>query len=99
MVDPSGSPVAAAKVAARNQATAVVAETVTDASGAYLLSHLVPGTYTVSASKAGFKELSSTDLDLNLDQQIDLDLSLTLGSVTDSVTVTSATPVLQTPVK
>jgi hypothetical protein len=96
VVDPSGSPVAAAKVAARNQATAVVAETVTDASGAYLLSHLVPGTYTVSASKAGFKELSSTDLDLNLDQQIDLDLSLTLGSVTDSVTVTSATPVLQT---
>jgi hypothetical protein len=96
VADPSGSPVAGAKVSALNQATGVAAETLTDESGAYVLSHLVPATYTLSASKAGFKELSRTDLDLNLDQQIDLNLRLTLGAVTDTVTVTSSTPVLQT---
>jgi hypothetical protein len=96
VLDPSGAGVPGAKVTVRNQGTGVSQETVTDGSGVYAVSHLVPGIYSVSASKDGFKTLSRNDLDLNLDQQIDLDLNLAIGAVSESVTVTSAAPVIQT---
>jgi len=96
VLDPSGAGVPDAKVIVRNQGTGVTLETTTDASGVYLVSHLVPGAYSISVSKDGFKTLSRNDLDLNLDQQIELDLNLAMGAVSESVTVTAATPVLQT---
>lgn len=96
VVDPSGAGVAGAKVAVRNQTTGVTQATETEGGGVYSVSHLIPGIYAVSASKDGFKTLTKSDLDLNLDQQIDLDLQLALGAVSDSVTVSAETPVLQT---
>ena len=96
VLDPSGAGVPGAKVAVRNQGNGLSQETITDGSGLYVISHLVPGIYSVTVNKDGFKTLSRNDLDLNLDQQIDLDLNLAIGAVSDSVTVTSAVPVIQT---
>lgn len=96
VTDPSGAVVVGATVTARNRATAIEQSATSDASGRFILSHLTPGTYTVSAAMSGFKTLSRPDLTLNIDQQIELDLALPVGATTDSVTVTASTPVLQT---
>ena len=94
--DPSGAMVVGATVTARNQATAVEQSVTTDAAGNYIVSHLTPGTYTLTVARTGFKSLSHPNLVLNLDQQIELDLTLTVGAAADSVTVTASTPVMQT---
>jgi len=96
VTDSSGALIPGAAVAARNQATGLTQSAESDSNGSFILSHLPPGTYTVSVSKSGFKLLTRPDLILNLDQQIELDLALSVGANTESVTVTSSTPVLQT---
>ncbi len=96
VLDPSGASVGGAIVSATNQATGVVQEDTSRDDGVYLLGHLTPGTYTISVRKDGFKSVSQPDQQLNLDQQINLDFSLTVGAAADSVTVTEATPTLQT---
>ena len=96
VTDSSGAMVQGASVRARNKGTGLMQSATSDASGSFILSHLPPGTYTVSAEKTGFKTLTRPDLVLNLDQQIELDLSLSVGANTESVTVTDSTPVLQT---
>jgi hypothetical protein len=96
VTDPTGAAVPGAVVSARNQTTGVSQEVTTNEEGNFVLSHLVPGTYSVTASKQGFKALTRTDLLLDLDQQINLNLALTMGQITEAITVTSAAPVIQT---
>ncbi len=94
--DSSDAVVVGATVRVRNQATAIEQFVETDAGGNYIVSHLTPGTYSMSVTKAGFKSLSHPNLTLNLDQQIELNVTLAVGATSDSVTVTASTPVMQT---
>ena len=96
VTDPTGAVIAGATVTTRNDATGLTQSATSDANGNFILSHLPPGTYTVSVAKSGFKALTRPGLILNLDQQIGLDLSLIVGATGESVTVTASTPVLQT---
>jgi len=95
VTDPSGAAIAAATVSARNEATGIVQEVSSDESGAYTLAHLAPGMYTVTATKQGFKTLSKPGLELLVDQQISLNFALVIGAASETITVTSTTPVLQ----
>ena len=94
--DASDAMVAGATVTVRNQATGIQLSVTSDANGSYIVSHLTPGTYSITVALAGFKTLSRPNLILNLDQQIELDLTLSVGATADSVTVTASTPVMQT---
>ena len=96
VTDPSGAAIAGAEVAAKNEATDLTQQISTDENGAFFLGHLVPGVYTVSVTMQGFKALSRPGLELLVDQQINLNLALTIGTSSETVTVTSSTPVLQT---
>ena len=53
--DPQGAAIPGATVAARNQGTNLEAKTTTNESGVYVLPFLNTGTYTVTATVAGFK--------------------------------------------
>jgi hypothetical protein len=94
--DSSDAVVVGATVTLRNQATAIEQSVATDAGGNYIVSHLTPGTYSMTVMKTGFKSLSHPNLALNLDQQIELNVTLAVGATSDSVTVTASTPVMQT---
>jgi hypothetical protein len=59
--DPQGSVVSGAHVTAINTATQVKFETVSGAEGAYLFPQLPVGTYTISATAAGFKAFGHRD--------------------------------------
>src|SRR5664279_1607733 len=95
VTDSSGAVIVDAAVSAKNEATGITRTSSTDASG-YALRSLIPGTYTVTVSKTGFKAISHRGVLLLIDQQLTLDFKLTVGNVTESVTVTGEAPVLQT---
>src|SRR5215510_1981755 len=69
-------------------------EGITDEYGAYRSPALGVGTYTVAVSLPGFQTLKRENVVVVQGQTVSLDLQLTVGAVTDEVTVTAESPVL-----
>ena len=93
--DPSGAGVAKATVVVTNQATGVASTTTTDAEGNYRFVSLAPGKYKITATAAGFAK-SEADVTLLTSQNLNAPLSLRVGSVSDSVIVSTEAPVVDT---
>ena len=89
VADASGAVVPGAQVDVLNQATGVDKKTVTTAQGAYAVPYLLPGTYTITVTMAGFKTEKQTDITLNVDQTSTIDFHLAIGTPTETVTVTA----------
>ena len=60
--DAQGSPRAAARVVATNNATRSARSATTTADGAYAIVGLAPGAYTVTASQIGFRRATQSDV-------------------------------------
>src|SRR5436190_18982884 len=69
---------------------------VTDASGEYTAPSLQTGKYTVVAELAGFKKVTLSDVDLGVDQHVRINVKLEVGAVSEMMTVTGASPLVQT---
>lgn len=93
--DPSGAGVAKATVEAVDVATGVSAVTTSDASGNYRFVSLAPGKYKITAEAAGFSK-SEADVTLLTEQNLNVPITLKVGSVSQSVLVTSEAPVVDT---
>jgi hypothetical protein len=89
VADPSGAPVSAAAVTAKNLETAAVRNTTTDDAGRYLALSLAVGQYEVRVTKAGFKEAVRSGIQLVIGQEARVDLNLQVGDVETQVIVTS----------
>ena len=96
LTDASGASVANAKVTAIESSTGAIHEASTNDSGNYTFPDLQPGLYTVAAEAKGFKKISHGNIDLLSNSSTRVDLSLQTGSVTETVIVTEAPPLLQT---
>lgn len=96
VTDPSGAPVPGASVVAKNQATGVTRQTSTNESGNYSVPLLEPGMYAVTVQKDGFKASQRAGVTLNVNSTVRLDFALSLGAVSESVSVTADVPLLQT---
>ncbi len=94
--DASGAAVAGVAIQAANLATNVQREALTDASGAYSLPNLPPGTYRVTATKTGFQVARAENVTLQVEQAARLDLRLEVGNVSESVVVSATAALLQT---
>jgi hypothetical protein len=94
--DESGAIVPNATITAVNLATNARSETHSDASGNYLLLQLTPGNYTVEVATAGFKKYVRSGIVLELQQQARLDATLSLGQVSETVTVQADASTLET---
>ena len=92
VVDPSGANVSGAQIAATNEATGIARELISGGDGSYELISLPVGTYTVSASKNGFKKFETTGVVLAVNQVYVLNIPLSPGGVTEVVRV-EANPV------
>src|SRR5258708_8882893 len=69
----------------------------TDSHGSYTIPELPPGDhYQIRVMKTGFKETVQKNVSLQVAQSAKIDLTLDLGNVTESVTVSSAPPQLDT---
>ena len=67
-----------------------------DASGGYLVQHLIADTYQVQAEANGFSKTSVDNVVVYVDTQPKVDIKLTVGEVTNTVTVTGGAPLLET---
>lgn len=94
--DPSGAVVSGAKVTAINLATGAQTVRVTTSQGAYTIAPLNPGTYRITVSARGFKALVRDNLSLNGLQVMGLNLTLSVGSASQTITVSTAPPALET---
>ena len=93
--DESGSLAPAVTVTARNNATGFVRTAATGPQGAYRIDELLPGEYTVTAEKSGFRTLQVQDVALQVNQKARLDLVLKIGGERDSITVKAQVSPLQ----
>jgi hypothetical protein len=96
VTDQSGAVVPSAEIAVSNDATGLKRTGSTDANGVYRILDLPGGTYTVSASAAGFKSLTTTNVAVVIGQVNQQNLQLQLGAAAQQVTVEGASAVLQT---
>jgi len=96
LTDASGAAVPGGVVTAVNIATGVRTEATANASGIYLLPDLIPGTYTLQASKAGFKKTSRPNVLVEVADHLGIDFRLDVGAINEVVTVTADAPQLRT---
>jgi outer membrane receptor protein involved in Fe transport len=68
----------------------------TSAKGTYVFLNLPVGKYTVTASMTGFKTIVRENIEVSPDAAVTLDFTLSVGAVTESVTVTAESPVVDT---
>ena len=94
--DPSGAAIAGATVELTNEATGVTRSVTTNGDGAYQFTAVTPGTYSVKASSSSFEAAVHTHLDIDVQSRPAIDFTLKVGSSSETVEVSSATPVLQT---
>ncbi|MSO22853.1 MAG: carboxypeptidase regulatory-like domain-containing protein [Acidobacteria bacterium] len=87
ITDASGASIPGVNVRATNNGTGVETRTESNEVGDYLLGGLLPGKYTVTAQKLGFRESKSTEVDVVFGGIKRVDVKLEVGEITESVTV------------
>ena len=96
VTDPSGSVIPDAKLAVTEQATKETVRAVTSHSGDFTVPYLSAGTYTVQVQSPGFKSFTVKNIVLTVGQQYELNVRLSIGQVSENVTVASDAAQLQT---
>jgi hypothetical protein len=89
VTDPTGASVADARVTAINQDTNVASSRNTGNDGTFTIINLLPGNYTLSVEKAGFKRLGLPVFKLDVNQTLAENLRLEVGASTETVTVSA----------
>jgi hypothetical protein len=96
VADSSGSVIAGAKVTARNPQTNFAREAVTNTAGNYSFPELPPGIYDIRVETQGFKTEVRTSIELQVQQALRLDFRLEVGTLSETVEVSAAAPLLDT---
>lgn len=96
VTDPSGAPLKEATVAATDTERGVTLTTKTNDSGAYNITRVPVGNYSVKISAPGFQTAVHTGIVLVLNQTARIDMQMKIGQVSETVEVTGSAPVLQT---
>ncbi len=96
ILDKSGATVPNVTVEAVNTATNARFETISTNTGAYRLVALPIGIYDLTAKAAGFNTSVQRGVQIQTNQTATIDISLSVGAVTESVTVQGGVPLIQT---
>src|SRR5579864_1512010 len=96
--DAQGASIPKAPVEAQNVATGDISRTSTNEAGEYAFPVLPIGTYRVTVQVPGFKKAVRDKLELRLGDQVTQDFTLEVGAVSENITVSSGTELLQTTV-
>lgn len=95
ITDPSGAVIPGATVKLVNIATNAQTITRSTATGTYVFSGIMPGSYVITAQSPGFENYVVRGLNVHVQQTLTVDLHMHAGNVKQEVTVTAATPLLQ----
>lgn len=96
VTDSANLVVPGATIQITNVATTVTTRSASNAEGNYVAPFLVPGTYRITVQKSGFKRFVRDGIVLNLNDRLEINIPLVLGTVSETITVTAETPLLDT---
>src|SRR5690349_14929716 len=95
VMDPSGAAIADAQVTLTNLATTEKRVAPSGGDGLYAFVNLLPGRYSIVAEKTGFKRITRPEVIVEVGQAVRIDVTLQVGDVSQTIEVTSETPLLQ----
>ncbi len=94
--DQTGGAIAGATVTVIDTARGISRPYVTDSAGQYVALNLIPGSYTVRGESKGFQTVEHANVIVEVGKNIRVDLTLQPGAQTQTVTVTSEAPAVDT---
>ena len=92
--DSSGAILPGATIQATSPSLVGTQTAVTDAQGNYRFPALTPGVYEITATLQGFTAAKATEVRLALGQLLKIDLAMSVATLTESVTVTAESPII-----
>ena len=96
VTDPSGAAVSGANVTLTNVSTSEKRIATSGDDGHFTFVNLFQGQYRLDVEKPGFKHFGRPNVEVQVQQDTRVDAGLTVGQVSETVEVTSETPLLQT---
>jgi hypothetical protein len=96
VTDRTGARMPGASVAVTNEATNIAFKTATGDEGNYVAPDLPPGSYSVRVEAKGFQPRALLEVRLLANRTVRIDVELEPGTVTQTVEVRAATPVVNT---
>ena len=96
IVDSNQGALPGATVTARNTDTNELATAVTNAEGAYTLPFLRPGRYEMTVELQGFQKHTQSGMVLSVNETATINVEMAVGGVTEVVSVTAESPLLET---
>lgn len=94
--DTTGAAIPHAQVTLENVDSGLVLKTTSDGNGIYTFPPSKVGTYRVSAGASGFQSSVQENVHLNVQDRLNIAIQLRPGAASQTVTVTTAPPLLQT---
>ena len=96
ITDSTGGAVPGATVTITHSETGASHEAVADANGTYRFSTVQPGTYTMTVKLTGFRTFTRENVPVTLNNITRVDAAMQVGQLSENVTVSADTPMLQT---
>jgi carboxypeptidase family protein len=96
VTDPQGAVLSGAKVTVRSRETGAERTAQTDEAGGYQFASLQPGIYTVEVQAQGFQTHVVNSVSVEVARTVVQNFQLTVGNVSQTVTVVSDAPVIET---
>ena len=96
VIDPAKAFIVDARVTAISAGTNIRYETTTNGVGEYHLTNVPPNSYRIEIEKPGFKKLIKPDVILHVQDALNIDFEMTLGPVSETVTVEAGAPLVNT---
>src|SRR5271156_4786115 len=95
VTDASGAVISGATVTITKSDTGVTQTERSSANGDYVFQAVNPGSYTLKVSAPGFGQFTRPGIQAHIQDYLTIDVSLAVGTVSQQVAVTAATPLLQ----
>jgi hypothetical protein len=96
VLDASGAAIPDAAVTVTNIGTTEKRSMQSEATGSYTFVNLVPGQYRIEAEKTGFKHFTREPITVEVQTALRIDVPMELATVSQTIEVTSQTPLLST---
>src|SRR5262245_37707377 len=96
VTDSSGAAVPGARITATNTGTNATRDVVSNEAGIYSFPALQPGVYVVRVERAGFKTVTRSNIQLEVQQNARIDFEMSVGQVSETIDVSAEAAVLST---
>ncbi len=96
VTDSAGALIPKATVTITSEETGAISRTVTGPTGYYTVPFLEPGKYDIEVSLTGFNPYRHTGVELLTQQTITENVALAVGATTETVTVSTGSPLIDT---